>query len=168
MSFNLVFLEEMTQSISCNISLFLTIIDFEVVTREFLGLANVTRTRIFYIYKLIKFTIISKNKNLVFAAFQVIELSLKSLNNGSDFSIVYFIPCFCMDYLLKEKNNWVSIIARLLTTPRLLLSCFLSAVTWLLYKIMIYTWIDWKIILYFQKTNCYWPRKFIVINLAGW
>lgn len=58
------------------------IIDFEVVLREFSGLADLTRTQIFFIYELTKIIIVSKNKNLIFAIFQIVVQDSKDLNNG--------------------------------------------------------------------------------------
>ena len=51
-----------------------------------------------------------KNKNLVFATFQVVTPSLKGLNNGQELLIVGLVVGFSRDYLLREKNNWIPLI----------------------------------------------------------
>ena len=75
-------LGEVKQSIHRNISFFLTIIDLEVILKELLGSADLTRAQAFCIHELTKVVLVSKNENLIFAAFKVMVLSLKSLNNG--------------------------------------------------------------------------------------
>ena len=52
-----------------------------MVRREILSLANLIKAQIFYIHKLKKVIILSKNKNLIFAMFQVILLKIKNFNN---------------------------------------------------------------------------------------
>ena len=53
-----------------------------MVSKELLGLANLTKTQAFSIYELTEVVIVSKDKDLVFAALQVVTPSLKSLNNS--------------------------------------------------------------------------------------
>ncbi len=45
------------------------IIDLEVVLKELLGPANLTRAQVFHIYELIEVIMVSKDKDLIFAAF---------------------------------------------------------------------------------------------------
>ncbi len=73
---------EAKQSISRSISFSLTIIDLEVVLRKFLGSTDLMRAQAFYIYELTEVVMVSKDKDLVFAALKVVTLNLKSLNNG--------------------------------------------------------------------------------------
>ncbi len=75
-------LKKVRQSISRSISLSLTIIDLEVVLREFLGSAELTRAQTFYIHKLTEVIMVSKDKNFVFAFVQVVAPSLKGFNNS--------------------------------------------------------------------------------------
>ena len=83
---------EARQGISHNISFSLIIIDSKVVLREFLGPANLIRAQAFCIYELTGVVIVSKDKNFVFAAFQVVAPSFKGLNNGQELLILSFIP----------------------------------------------------------------------------
>ncbi len=62
-------LREAKQGISCSISLSLTIIDLEVVSRELLGLSDLTRAQTLCIYELAEVIMVIQDKNLVFAAF---------------------------------------------------------------------------------------------------
>ncbi len=73
---------EARQSISRSISFSLMIIDSEVVSRELLGLADLTRAQAFCIHELTKVIMVSKDKDFVFAALQVVVPSLESLNDG--------------------------------------------------------------------------------------
>ena len=65
----LAFLEKARQNICHNISFFLTIINLEVISRELLGSANLTRAQVFCIHKLTEIVMVNKKENLVFAAF---------------------------------------------------------------------------------------------------
>ncbi len=67
--FGLAFLREVRQGISRNISLSLAIIDSEVVSREFLGLADLTRAQTLYNHELVEVIIVNKDKNLVSVIF---------------------------------------------------------------------------------------------------
>ena len=65
----LALLWEVREDISRNISLSLTIIDLEVVSRELLGPADLMRAQAFCIHEWMEVIIVSQNKNLVFAVF---------------------------------------------------------------------------------------------------
>ncbi len=80
--FGLVSLQKARQSISCSISFSLTIIDPEVLSRELLGPADLTRAQAFCIHESTKIVMVSKDEELVFAALQVVAPSFESLNNG--------------------------------------------------------------------------------------
>lgn len=67
------------------------------------------KTQIFSIYKFTKIIIIDKNKNLIYAAFQVVTLSLKGFNNDKEFLINKFILSLCKNYFF-EKNKLLGII----------------------------------------------------------
>ena len=62
-------LGEARPSISSNISFFLTIIDLEVVLKEFLALTDLMKAWVFCIYKAMKVIIVNKNKDFVLATF---------------------------------------------------------------------------------------------------
>ena len=66
---NLTSLWKTGQGISRSISLFLTVIDLKVVSRELLGLADLLRAQAFCIHELTEVIMISEDENLVFAAF---------------------------------------------------------------------------------------------------
>lgn len=67
--FGLAFLCEARQSISCSISLFLTVINWKVISREFLGIADLTKTQTFCIHKSTEVVVVIKDKDLIFAVF---------------------------------------------------------------------------------------------------
>ena len=70
-----------------------------------MGLLNLTRAQALCIYKLMEVVMVCKDKDLVFAVFQVVALSLKGLNNDQKLLIVGFIAGLSRDHLLREKNN---------------------------------------------------------------
>lgn len=62
-------LGEVRKSISRSISFSLIIIDLKVVSKELLGSMDLEKAQAFYIHKLIDVIIVSKDKDLIFAAF---------------------------------------------------------------------------------------------------
>lgn len=74
------------------------IVDFEVILREFLGLANLPKIKVFSIYELSEVVVISGDKNLIFAALQVVMPSLKGFNNSQKLLIIDLVPYFYKNY----------------------------------------------------------------------
>ena len=93
-------LGEAKQSISRSISFSLIIIDSEVVLRELLGPVDLTKAQAFHIYELTEVIMVNKDKDLVFAAFQVVVPSLKSFNNSQEFLIVSLVSSLSENHLL--------------------------------------------------------------------
>ena len=52
---------------------------------------------------------IRKDKNLVFAALQVVALSLKGFNNGPELLIVGLVAGLGGDHLSRRKSDWMSL-----------------------------------------------------------
>ncbi len=50
---------------------------------------------------------VSKDEDLVFAAFLVVTPSLKGFNDSQKLLIVGFVPSLIGDHLLREKGYWV-------------------------------------------------------------
>ncbi len=72
-------LGEAGQGISSSISLSLAVVDSEVVPRELLGPTDLSRTQV---HALAKVVVISDDKNLVLATFQVVAPILEGVNNS--------------------------------------------------------------------------------------
>ncbi len=100
-------LGEARQNISCSSSFSLSIIDLEELSRELLGLADLTRAQSFCIHESTEVIMVSKNKDLVFTALQVVVPSLKGFNNSQEFLIVSLVSSLSRDHLLREKGYWV-------------------------------------------------------------
>ncbi len=100
-------LGEARQSISRSISFSLTIIDLEVVLKELLGPADLTRAQAFYIHESTEVIMVSKDENLVFVVFQVVAPSLKDFNNSQEILIVSLVLSLSGDHLSREKGYWV-------------------------------------------------------------
>ncbi len=81
--------------------------NLEVVSRELLGPADLTKAQTFCIYESTEVIIVRKDENLIFAALQVVMPSLKSFNNSQELLIVGFVPSFSRDHLSREKGYWV-------------------------------------------------------------
>ncbi len=97
-------LGEVRQSISRSISFSLTIIDLEVVSKELLGPAHLTRAQAFHIHELTEVIMVSKDEDLVFAAFQVVAPSFEGFNNSQELLIVSLVPSLSGDHLWREKG----------------------------------------------------------------
>ncbi len=100
-------LGEAWQGISRRISFFLMLINLEVVSRELLGSADLTRAQAFRIHKLTEVIMVSKDEDLIFAALQVVAPSLKGFNNNQELLIVSLVLSLNEDYLLREKGYWM-------------------------------------------------------------
>lgn len=61
-----------------------------------------TKAQTLYIHKLIKDIIVSKNKNLIFVAFQVVTPSLKGFNNRQELSVMNFVPNLSKNHFSRE------------------------------------------------------------------
>ncbi len=102
-------LGEARQSISRSISFSLTIINSEVELRELFGPADLKKAQAFCIYELTEVIIVSKDKDLVFAAFKVVAPSLKGFNDSQELLIVSLVPSLSGKYLLREKGYWITL-----------------------------------------------------------
>ena len=63
-------------------SFFLIRIYSTVVLKEFLNLVDLAKAQVFCIHKLTEVIMVSKDKNVIFAAFQIMAPSLKDFNNS--------------------------------------------------------------------------------------
>ncbi len=82
--FGLAPLKEARQGISRSISLSLTVMDSEVVSKELLGPTDLAGAQTLCIYESTKVVVVSEDEDLVFAAFQVVTPSLKGFNNSQE------------------------------------------------------------------------------------
>lgn len=58
------------------------VINLEIISKKLLDPLDQSGAQAFYVHKLMEFVIVSENKNLIFAAFQVVPPSFKNLNNS--------------------------------------------------------------------------------------
>ncbi len=105
----LTLLKETRQGISRSINLSLTIIDLKVVSRELLGPVDLTRAQTFCIHESTEVVVVSEDKDLIFAAFQVMVSSLKSFKNRHKLLIICFVPSLSRDYLSKKKGYHITL-----------------------------------------------------------
>ena len=75
-----------------------------MVSRDFLGLGDLTRAQTLCIYKFAEVIIVSKDEDLKFAAFKVVTPSLEGPNNGQKLLIVRFVPSLSEDRFFREKG----------------------------------------------------------------
>lgn len=80
--FDLASLKEAKQSVHNFVGFALTIISLKMISRELLGLTDLTRIQNFCIHKLIKVIILYKYQNFVFVALQIVKPGIENFNNG--------------------------------------------------------------------------------------
>ncbi len=97
-------LKEARQGISRSISLSLTVIDLEVVSRELLGPADLAGAQTLRIHELTEVVVVSEDENLVFTAFQIVTPSLKGFNDSQELLVVGFVPSLSGDHFSREKG----------------------------------------------------------------
>ncbi len=79
-------------------------INLEVISRELLGLVDLTKAQTLHIYESAEVIIVSKDENLVFAAFYIVALSVEGFNYGQRLLIVDFVPNLNRDHLSRKKG----------------------------------------------------------------
>lgn len=82
----------------------MTIIDLKVISKKLLNSANLIRAQTFYIYKLTKVVIVSKDKDFILAAFKVVASSLKSFNSSQELLIVGIVLNLSRNHVLRKKG----------------------------------------------------------------
>lgn len=90
------------QGISSCIFFLLVVINFKIIAEQLLCPSNLTKTETFYVYETTKVIVIGKNKDLIFAVFQVVLSSFENFNNGQKLCIVDFIISFSKNYFSKK------------------------------------------------------------------
>ncbi len=97
-------LREAKQAISRSISFFLIIIDLEVISRELLGPADLAGAPTPCIYESKEVVVISEDKDLVFAVFQIVAPSFQGFNDSQELLVVGFVPSLSGDHFSREKG----------------------------------------------------------------
>ena len=65
-----------------------------MIARKFLGLPNLTKTQVFYIYKAAKVVVIDKDKDFVLISFWIMPPYFEGLNDGKKLIVMSFILSF--------------------------------------------------------------------------
>lgn len=76
-----------------------------MILKKLLGLVNLTKAQVFYIYELTEVITVNKEKDLIFTTLKVIVLNFKGFNNSQAFLIIYFVASLGRDHFLREKND---------------------------------------------------------------
>ena len=95
------------QSIYSYIYFTLALFNLKIVLGELLSPINLSGAQAFYIYKMAKIIIIHKNKNFIFAIFEVVLLCFENFNNSQKFINVGFILNFYRNHFFKKKYYWI-------------------------------------------------------------
>ena len=75
-----------------------------MVSRELLGLANLSGAQTFYIHKTTEVIIVGKDKNFMLATFQIVTLRLKDLNNSQKLTVIDLIPSLYKNHFHRREG----------------------------------------------------------------
>ena len=106
----LTFLEKPQQSICSCICLTLAIVNSEIVSRELLGLADLSGAQALCIHETTEVIVIRKDENLMLATFEIVVPRLKGLDNSQKLTVVGLIPSFYRNHFPKKERYWVPLI----------------------------------------------------------
>lgn len=94
----------MRQGIRRRITFFLAVVDSEMLSRKFIGQLDLLLSQVLGIHESAEIVVVGKDKNLKFAALQVVMPSFKSLKYGQELFVVNFLPSLRRDHLSKKKE----------------------------------------------------------------
>lgn len=75
-------MQKVKHSIYSSASFVLLIISLKIILKELLSLTNLTKTQLFYVYELIEVIMVGKNKDFIFAIFNIMSPDFKGFNNS--------------------------------------------------------------------------------------
>ena len=78
-----------------------------MVSRELLGPSDLSRVKAFCIHESTEVVVVRKDKDLVFAAFQIVAPSLKGFNDSQELLIVGLVAGLSRDHFLIEESDWM-------------------------------------------------------------
>ena len=82
------------QSICSRIRLALAIIDLKVITRELLGPTDLSGAQALCVHESAEVIMVRKDKNLIFAAFQIVTPRLKGFDNSQKLIVIGLVLFF--------------------------------------------------------------------------
>ena len=100
----LVSLKKPQQSICSRICLTLAIVNLVMVSREFLGLADLFRAQAFCIHETMKIIVVRKDENLILATIQIVTPRFEGLDNSQKLNIVGLIPSLYRNHFPGKKG----------------------------------------------------------------
>lgn len=98
------FSEGSMKSVYNSISLVLTILNLEIVLREFIGLADLTKAQIFYIHELTEVVAVCKHEDFILIAFKVGLLVLETCNNYQGLAVIDLILTLSRNHCFSYCN----------------------------------------------------------------
>ena len=82
----------------------MAIVDLEMVSREFLGPADLFGAQTLCIHKTTEVIVVRKDKNLMLATFQIVTPRLEGFDNGQKLAVVGLIPSLCRNHFPKKEG----------------------------------------------------------------
>ena len=98
-------LRVLRQGISGSISLALTIINSEVITREFLSLAALSGAQTLCFYESTEVVVVGEYEHLILRPLQVVPPSLESLNTSQKFTVMSLISDLHQDHFSRKASH---------------------------------------------------------------
>ena len=97
-------LKKFYQSICSCICFAFTIPNLKIVSKKLLDPINLSGAQTLCIHETKEVIVIRKNKNLIFAVFQVVVPILECFNNSQKLTIVDFLSYFRWNYFLRKER----------------------------------------------------------------
>lgn len=78
------------------------VINSKIVSREFLGLLNLSGAQVLYIHEPTEVVIVREHKNFMLTTFKIMPSGFQSFNNGQKLSIIGFVSSLSHNHLPRE------------------------------------------------------------------
>ena len=95
------------QSICSRICLTLAIVDSEMVSRELLGPTDLSGAQALRIHETTEVIVVRKDKNLMFATFQVVTPRLEGFDDSQKLTVVGLVSCFRWNHFPRKEGYWM-------------------------------------------------------------
>ena len=103
----LALLRKPQQSICSRICLSLAIINSKVITRELLGLMDLSGAQALCIHELTKVIMVCKDENFMLAAFPIVTPCLEGFDDSQKLTVVGLISYLCRNHFPRKECYWV-------------------------------------------------------------
>lgn len=88
-------------------SFVLMVVNLKIISKELLGLSDLSRAQAFYISKPIEIVVVHEYKNFVLKIFKIVLQGYKSFNNMKKFFIVDLVSSLSQNHLFRDISDQI-------------------------------------------------------------